>query len=423
MKQQIHAIALALLTFASLATPLPPCINQGTITSPAAPPETANMTAPTTKNTLSASSSKHETAKQWLQRCLRKQPSVQANKDAGDGGLRDRLYVQRPRTAPSTGKVTETSAESVTPAIPTAPVDIPLPVHTPSIQPPSRPTRPDSGVMRDVNAWLDASMSEPSPPLMAGLTYWRTTTGPNAKDSASMQHAIPIVRKQHISRPSTSHGQPNRPARRRAKKIGVQVPYLARNKSNRDATRKIVNRRSNSVPVLALPYESTQPGAPPALLTRSRSFLSAAARDAAHPETKHNSGHSYDAPLVEQSHSRYGSPASTSLRTSEGTNSIEQRVHAFFVRSSRSGDSTRSSGAAARITRENSMGDMSEAPTYSSGPLPPSYRSRTASILTTSSFGCIDGMNAEQRQISQQRAAFQRTMKGKLKRIAQNFTA
>ncbi|KAL1610530.1 hypothetical protein SLS60_002199 [Paraconiothyrium brasiliense] len=80
--------------------------------------------------------------------------------------------------------------------------------------------------------------------------------------------------------------------------------------------------------------------------------------------------------------------------------------------------------AAAHLPREDSMGSFSSAPTYFSGLPPPSYKSRPASsrpasILTTSSFGCIDGMNPEQRQLSQKRAAQkQRSMKGRLRKLA-----
>lgn len=70
------------------------------------------------------------------------------------------------------------------------------------------------------------------------------------------------------------------------------------------------------------------------------------------------------------------------------------------------------------------MGSFSSAPTYFSGMPPPSYKSRPtssrpASVLTTSSFGCIDGMNPEQRELSQRRAAQQkRSMKGRLRKLA-----
>lgn len=71
------------------------------------------------------------------------------------------------------------------------------------------------------------------------------------------------------------------------------------------------------------------------------------------------------------------------------------------------------------LPREDSMGSFSSAPTYFSGPPPPSYRSRTASILTTSSFGCIDGMNSEQRQRAQEKAQRKRGMKGRLRKLAE----
>jgi hypothetical protein len=114
-----------------------------------------------------------------------------------------------------------------------------------------------------------------------------------------------------------------------------------------------------------------------------------------------------------------GTPASVRLGDTESV--FERRVNAIFMRTARSAEDTRPSTAAAGLTREDSMGDLSDAPTYFSGPPPPSYRSRPESILTTSSFGCIDGMNPTQRQISQQRAALQRGMKCKLKRFAQTF--
>ncbi|KAH7070146.1 hypothetical protein FB567DRAFT_456273 [Paraphoma chrysanthemicola] len=382
------------------------------------------MTTPVTKNTLSASSSKHETAKQWLQRRLRKQSSAQSSKDSGPGGIRDPIPIQRPRTAPSTREASQMDTVSAEPPIPGVTFTILQPIHSPSDQRLPHQTRPDSGVVRDVNAWLDASMSVPSPPLMAGLTYWRTTTDLNAQDSASAQHAIPIVRRPDFVRPSASHGQPTRPVRRRARKIGVQMPSLTRSKSGREAARKITNGRSNSVPTLAIPYEATRQGDPPAEMTQWRPFLVPATYDVSRTEIQHTSRRYEDVRRLEY-RAGYESPASTCLRTSDGSNIIEQGVHAFFIRSSKSGDSTRSSGADVRMTRENSLGDISEAPTYWSGPPPPSYRtrSRTASILTTSSFGCIDGMTAEQRQISQQRAAHKRSMKGKLKRFAQNLAS
>jgi hypothetical protein len=297
-------------------------------------------------------------------------------------------------------------------------------LHTPCIQPPSRPPRPDSGVIRDVNAWLDASVNNPSPPLMAGVSYWKSGTAANARDTAGIQHAIPIVQEPGDDRPLTSHSQQVKSFRRRARKIHVQMPLLARNRSHRSTARRQVHRRSNSMPVFAVPYEATQQATPPRIVTRTRSILdSAIHRVPEKPPTNLNRelpALPVHEPRAEQPHHRYDSPASG--RTSEMDGSMERRMFALFGVSTRSADSTRPSTAAAHISREDSMGDLSDAPTYFSGPPPPSYRSRPVSVLTTSSFGCVDGMNPAQRQLSQQRAAEQRGMKSKLKRFAQNFT-
>ncbi|KAF2825096.1 hypothetical protein CC86DRAFT_295214 [Ophiobolus disseminans] len=371
------------------------------------------MTAPPTKNTSSATASKPETAKQWLQRRLRKLPSIQPDSDGNDCGLREGISMKRPRTAPSSGMATETSK---VPPVPSIPIRIQRPLGASAMQPP-RPPRPDSGVIRDVNAWLDASVNTPSPPLMGGVSYWKSATVANAKDTAGMQHAIPIVPGTGIDRPSTSHSHHVKSFRRRAIKIHVQMPLLARNRSQRTAARKQTNRRSNSMPMFAIPYEATKQATPPTIMTRRRSFLAPTVRTVSTkgpttPKTAYE-------PRSEQSRFRYGSPESA--RTSEAEGSMERCMHALFGRSNRSADGTRPSTAAAHVTRENSMGDVSDAPTYFSGPPPPSYRSRPASVLTTSSFGCVDGMNPAQRQISQQRAAEQRGVKGKLKRFAQSF--
>jgi hypothetical protein len=161
---------------------------------------------------------------------------------------------------------------------------------------------------------------------------------------------------------------------------------------------------------------------PPMIMTRRRSVRKSTLRiipsmSSTLPPTRLPS----EDPLLAQPSFRYGNSSST--RTSKAEGSIERRMNALLVRSTRSADSTRPSTAAAHMHREYSMGDLSDAPSYFTGPPPPSYRSRPASILTTSSFGCIDGMSPAQRQISRQRAALQRGVKGRLKRLAQNFTS
>lgn len=373
------------------------------------------MTTPNTYNTFSVSS-KREMAKQWLQHRLRKLPSIQPSGDQGDGGLRDAVSLQRPRTAPSNGITTAIGADEI-PAVPPIPINIQRGKQSSSIQPPGRPSRPDSDVARDINAWLDAS-NTPSPPLMGGVLYWRMAMTTDVKNTTGIQHATPIVqaRETECNRPSTSHSQQANSFRRRAKKIQGQIPVV-QNKSLRQADGAQANTRSNSTPVLGIPYEAVEEGTPPVIMTRRRSptirLLSSVS------STSPGSRPASDEPLLEQPRFRYGS--TTSTRTSEAESSIERRAHALLGRSTRSDDSTRPS-TAAHMQREGSMGDLSDAPTYLTGPSPPSYHSRPASILSTSSFGCIDGMNPAQRQVSQQRAAQRRGMKGRLKRFAQNFT-
>jgi hypothetical protein len=368
------------------------------------------MTAPTTERTFSTSGNKHETAKQWLQRRLRRLPSIQPGREHGDHGLRGHMPVQRPRTAPSP----ETAiAMDPVPAVPPVPIDIRPQLHTASTRPPACPLRPNTGVMRDVDAWLDTSMSAPSPPLMGGIPYWRKATDANAVNTAGIQHATPIVRETEYGASSTQNSRVQS-FRRHAKKIQVQMPLLVRNKSVRNATQKQVNKRSDSMPVFGIPYERTQQGASPVLISDSTSR-----RIPVRAPARPNAPIPGDEVHLEQPQSRHGTPASG--RDSEVEGSTGRRTHAIFGRSTTSAGSTRPLTAAAHAAREDSMGDMSDVPSYSSGLAPPSYESRPASILTTSSFGCIDGMNAAQRQISQQRAAMQRGMKGKLKRLARNL--
>jgi hypothetical protein len=376
------------------------------------------MKAPTTDKSFSTSDGKHKTAKQWLQRRLRKLPSIQPSNEHGHGGLRDMATIQRPNTAPSSGNV---EAGASIPAMPSVPINIQRNMHSSSVQPPLRPPRPNSGIMRDINAWLDAS-STPSPPLMDGVSYWRVATAANVKDTAGIQHATPIVPEREAGRPSTSHRHQARSCRRRAKRIQVQMPLLACTTFLRQGSREQVNKRSRSVPVITLPYEEMRKGTPPMLMTRKRHIViptvrivPANSQGVPHTETPS------DEPLLEHPRFRHGS--ASSARTSEAEDSTDRRVDALFGRSARSADSTRPSTAAAHIDREDSMGNLSDAPAYFTGHPPPSYHSRPASIFSTSSFGCIDGMNPAQRQISQQRAALQRGVKGRLKRFAQNFTA
>lgn len=322
------------------------------------------------------------------------------------------VSIERPRTSPL---IQANASASPPPPVPAIPITIERGSLSPSTRAPPRPPRPDSGVMRDINAWLDASMTTPSPPLMGGLSYWRTATMPGINDTAGIQHAIPIVHDAGSSRPCTSHSQSQqaRSFRRCAKKVHVQMPSLLRTRSHRLATRK-QNRRSTSMPLISLPYETMMQAAPPVLLGRSGTVLRATAR----PSTANAASAICQEPSDDRHH-RFASPANI-LGGRERM--MDRRNHARFPWTSRSADSTRPSTAAGGRGREDSMGDLSDAPTYFSGPPPPSYRSRAASVMTTSSFGCIDGMGPAQRQISQQRAAQRRGVRGRLERLAHNLT-
>jgi len=374
------------------------------------------MLAATSNDTLSQLS-KHDTAKKWLQKRLWKPASRQLLRTDDVGGLKRKLSHKRPQTAPTSGRETP---EPV-PPIPQIPINIELPSPRLAIHPSPRPPRPGSDVMRDVNAWLDASMNSPTPPLMGGLPYWRSASDVPTTHSAGMQYAIPIVQGPGPTRPLTPSGQQVKSyCRRGAKKVQAKMPALLRTASQRVVSRKQMNRRSNSMPLLAITYEQTQQGPPPKILTRSRSFLLVSTRTSLSKtptEEQGLLGHaSLDLPVL-------GSTR-TSIAYSGIERPVERRRYGLLRHTNRSGKSTRPSTAGDHLNRDESLGDLSlsEAPTYSSGRPPPSYRSRTASIMTTSSFGCVDGMSPAQRQISQQRAAMRsRGVRGKVKELRKKF--
>ncbi|KAL6710114.1 hypothetical protein ACN47E_009905 [Coniothyrium glycines] len=372
------------------------------------------MPITTNKQTSSASCSNPESAKRWLQKQIRKTTSRQVLKRTDDDShAQAQVSTARPRTAPQPNEAAP--ATTITPAI--SPVVINVECASPSPHPPPRPARPASGVMRDVNAWLDASMTTSSPPLMGGITYWRAADNPGLRDFPYVQHAIPLSAARDLGRPATSHSQGTKSFRRCAKKIHVQMPTLLRSRSRRSAGQKNANRKSASMPVLAIPYEQTMQGPPPELLTRygSRARPATATRTGRGDERLLSTGQ------VSLERLPLGRGTPTTSRTVETESTFERRINAFFVRSGRSADNTRPSTAAAGLQREGSVGDFSDAPTYFSGLPPPSYKSRAASILTTSSFGCIDGMSSAQREISHQRAAERRSMKGKLREFARTL--
>ncbi|KAF2641030.1 hypothetical protein P280DRAFT_468708 [Massarina eburnea CBS 473.64] len=347
---------------------------------------------------------KQESSKRWLTRQLLKPvPVPWQGKGTGEKLDTSRLpSLDRPRTAPSPAM-----------SVPPMHSSFPLPFERPSMQHDSKFSvefpRAGSGVVRDVNAWLDAS-NKPASPLMSGLPYWKE--GPlGAKGQSHGQFAMPIVHEPE-RRPSTSSNQPLKAFCRRAKKMQVRMPSLKRTCSQSAMVQKQINRRSTSTPMLAARY-SELPERKPTSVSRFGSVRVPVSRsvtgNASQPAQSNAWMRVGPSPRMRNT-SLDGNSASASVRGPEYH--MDRQTNAAFGQG----------GYTIRVVpREDSMGSLqfSDAPTYFTGPAPPSYRSRPESILTTSSFGCIDGMNPEQRQLSQQRAQRRRGMKGKLKKFAQ----
>ncbi|KAF2732556.1 hypothetical protein EJ04DRAFT_440834 [Polyplosphaeria fusca] len=348
---------------------------------------------------------KAETTRGWLARHLRL-PGLRHAKGGGDPleTVTDNTR-RRPQTAPSSGCAT------IVFSVPEMP---PPPMLLSSRIPPPRPPRPDSGTIHDVGAWLDASIIKPAAPLMGGLPYWREGTAEGRAPSTDVRYATPIVREPE--RPATSHGQQIASFCRRAKRIQVRMPSLLRARSQR-ATVAQANRRSTSTPLLSIPPvppKVAMEGQRGRLLNRSRSLAPISARTI-RPRPSIPSGGWLASGLAEVNSTLDGMDHPLEGQRGGSVHSREQHVHMAPAKST-----LRVSPAGHGLPREDSMGNLSDAPTYSSGVPPPSYRSRTASVLTISSFGCIDGISAERRQISHQRAVQRsRGVKGRFRKMAQ----
>ncbi|EMD64424.1 hypothetical protein COCSADRAFT_89149 [Bipolaris sorokiniana ND90Pr] len=375
------------------------------------------MTLTNKDNNFFSSNKKYRTVREWLQKRVREAISRQRLK-----GAEEIVYIHQ-KTAPerlcTKPACVDVSKIDVIFFAPTTSVDSRHVSSRPPILPPIRPTRPDSSVFRDVNAWLEASANTPSPPLMSGISYWKETTVPNVKGSAVAQYAVPLSVAFGVARSTTATRQRTPCFRRLARKLQVQMPSILRTKSTHLPGKERRRRQSVCITPLSISYPNVQEDTTPVLITRSTSFL----KPLILPLRRQTSARYGVLMSVSDSREcippRHGTP--NSARFGDMDNDPERHVHQTFIRTGRGTDSARPPTALADLVCEDSVGDLSDAPTYSSGPPPPSYRSRCESMLTTSSFGCIDGMNPAQRQVSQQRVALQRGMRCKLKRLAQNF--
>ncbi|KAF2713970.1 hypothetical protein K504DRAFT_462429 [Pleomassaria siparia CBS 279.74] len=356
---------------------------------------------------------KQKTPGTWLTRRLRKPASRQENDSKDMLKTTGQTSLRRSQTAPS--------GPEKHPTVCTANLEPPL--VRPFNRPPPRPPRPDSSVVRDVNAWLDASMIKPAPTLMAGIPYWRVGAFTGSTPSSDVRYAVSIVPDMEHERPTTSRSQHLRSFCRRAKRMRVRMPTFLRTKSQRVTVvqHKKLNRQSTTTPLLSMSSETrTTPTPTPALILRCRSLMHTT------PQFTVTTTSLDDGAWLELDQSqilgqpqRHGSPVT--VKFDEQESHMERRINAGLDLPIRIGGSGRPSTATTCLTREDSMGNLSDAPTYCSGPPPPSYRSRAASVMTTSSFGCVDGMDAERRHLSQQKAATQRDrgVKGKIKKLAQ----
>ena len=365
---------------------------------------------------------KQEPARRWLTRHLSR-PHLRKDQDIGEGEIVKMIRQMptrpptpppalRPSTATSPGCAAD---DEYLPPIPSIPLDFQRLMTLQEHNSPPRPGRPDPAVLQDVGAWLDASKS--SAPLMGGLSYWRegdpadTTLGPK------VQYAIPIIQEPDCQEPPASHGQQLVSFCRRAKKQ-VRMPQLRQMKSSQ--VLEAGSERSVPGPVVGIPYDETEWGDAPVILTRK-----VATPSITYPSTAGDSKptDSPDGPLI--SPDACSPVRNKSIAPPEV---LDQKLHTAHLGGNKdktSDECPLSEAAAVQLPRGDSMGSLgSSAPTYFSGVPPPSYKSRPpssrpASILTVSSFGCIDGMNAEYRQLSQQRAAEkQRSVKGRLKKLA-----
>ena len=333
------------------------------------------------------------------------------------------MPVRRPGTPNSTGRPSTAPCSSSTtkdesiPPLPLMPPEFHHLLNRQKLDSPLRPSTPNSMVTPKIDVWLDSS--KPLPALMGGLSYWKEGDHTTIDRVTNVQYAIPIIQEPDCQKSSTSHGEQLKSFYRRAKKQ-VRMPSFRQLKPSHTSEAND-DERSESIPTLSIPYELMEPGGSPMCIARKE-----ATNALMRPSTAVST-----TPVILPNGQAVMASADSPLRRNSlsGIQFLEMdfEMGQLVLDHSSLSDSNPRRGAlaAAHLPREDSMGSFgSSAPTYASGVPPPSYKSRPASsrpvsILTVSSFGCIDGMNAEYRQLSQKKAAEkQRTMKGRLKKLA-----
>jgi hypothetical protein len=291
--------------------------------------------------------------------------------------------------------------ESVGPAGIPSPTSVTSLTQTNGSAPP-RPARPSSTIIRDVHTWLDATVIRPSPGVMGGIPYWRDpSTFSSSPSSSDVQYAVPIVNHSRIeSDGSETSSESHRRHRirfiaRSPPKVHVRMrsmPLLPSQRHERDTSSSAPKHHSKSL--MTLLSRSTIQKLPTAdalevvaVQANRRNILRGTCRWG----WMKNLWVSREDELV--------LVAQTSV-------SREQLLGAEPLRA-----------LISSMIHEDSMGNLSEVPTYYSGAPPPSYRTYATSIRSMSSFGCIDGFrspNGNRRQSSSRR----RGMKRKLENLA-----
>lgn len=287
--------------------------------------------------------------------------------------------------------------------------------------PPPRPPRPDSDVLRHVNAWLDTSVIKPDTKIKTEIT----SRGHGAGASETMQpetkytkYTIPIVEAEETRNTITDHGR-HQPHffTRRAKKREVKIPFVHRSRSHRAIRPRSIStpRRSLSMPLLSLDTERGEASTLDSPVS-SRSLMDFI------PCTSDHSSLSSIMRRIRTEDMHNSRPGTSTLSEAGGAESrMDRRINAFCQRAPTLVEFPRLAGSINGVMKQGSTGNLSEAPTYSSGVAPPSYRSRAVSIRSTSSFGCVDGMSAEYRRQKkyERQQKRDRSVKERLKRFAQ----
>jgi len=370
---------------------------------------TANHTTKASIEITQIHAVKHVTTRKWFTRHLLRQLSRPKLCDEDRKHLISKDDIARPNTAPTNSSVTNPFGFNTS---------LEPPLVRPRREPPPRPPRPDSNAMRDVHAWLENSVTKPAP-VVRGLPCMKESL-PTSETTPEFGYTIPIVDRPEIDSEPPAQTRHAHLFCDRRRGIQVKMPSLLRTRSNRFARLQPsrIDRRSASMPVLTLvPEASTNDFSD--LPNPSQISVPLTPRTPRTPGSK----------SLASSIGRFHRPNRVELDSDCHTElvppgpgactSVEQHVNAVLPQSPFTEEFTRLAALPNMISREASMGELSQAPTYSSGPAPPSYQSYAESIRTTSSFGCIDGMNSEHRRynrcIKEDKA---HRMKRKLKKFA-----